>query len=188
MQINNINNTNFNAIYRLPNTAKNAAELKTHVYPAYAHLRHQPAISVVGSNPFAMGVDMMKDIIAKKFNCSKTWLEMNAENHGLNLSEVKDDYMYIFTGDKEIRNLLDWMMNRVKSKDKEINSLSSRLKNFFNPTSKNDIPENLPTHLIPLFEILKSNKEEDVLFAQYAKNVVKVNSSQELLQRMLMER
>ena len=80
------------------------------------------------------------------------------------------------------------MINRVKSKDKEINSLSSRLKNFFNPTSKNDIPENLPTHLIPLFEILKSNKEEDVLFAQYAKNVVKVNSSQELLQRMLMER
>lgn len=187
MQINNINSTNFNAIYRLPNTAKNAAELKTHVYPAYAHLRHQPAISVVGSNPFAMGVDMMKEIIAKKNNCSKIWLEMNAQNHGLDLDSVKTDCMYVFSGEQEIKNLLNWMENRLSAKISKEKSIFTKLKNFFNPKEE-EIPENLPTHLIPLFEMLKANKEEDALFAQYIKNIVNVRNSQELLQKMLMEK
>ena len=51
------------------------------------------------------------------------------------------------------------------------------------------ITRETPKHLIPLFIALSKNKEEDAAFEDFAsKKIIKVNTPQELLTRMLMER
>ena len=190
MQINKINNTNFQGIYRIKNSPAIVKEIQNKVAPSYRMVSHNPIVAFPGKNPFKITLDILMEIIAKSQNSSKDWLEMNAKNHGLDLSATKigDDYIHIITGEKDIKNIVEYMIDRTKKLQP---SFKDKVMNFFGITKEVDygITENTPEHLKPLFIALSKIEEEDIAFEEFAgKKVIKVNTPKELLTRMLMER
>lgn len=190
MQINKIDNTNFQGIYRIKSSPAIINEIQNKVAPSYQRVSNNPIVAFSGKNPFKIALDILMDMIADSQNSSKDWLEMNAKNHGLDLSAAKtgDDYIHIVTGEKDVKNIIEYMLDRAK---KLKPSFKDKVMNFFGITKEVDygITENTPEHLVPLFIALSKNEEEDIAFTEFAgKRVIKVNTPQELLTRMLMER
>ena len=182
MQINKIDNVKFNGIYRIKNTPKNIQEIEKYVEPMYKHLKHEPVFQFVGKHPFRMGLDMIMEVIAESQNGSVSWLKMNAENHGAELSSINEDSLHIVSGRKDIENLTDYLINRAEKRFGFVN----RLKNLF---SKKNVYDAKPEHLRPLFRALEFNEEECEAFNEkYGNKVISVNSPQELLQKMLCEK
>lgn len=190
MQINKINNTNFQGIYRIKNTPAIVTEIQNKVAPSYKMVSNNPLVAFPGKNPFKIALDILMDMVADSQNSSKSWLAMNAKNHGLDLSAEKigDDYIHIITGEKDIKNIVEYMIERS---NKLKPTFKDKVMNFFgiSKEANYNITENTPEHLIPLFVGLSKNEEEDIAFAEFTgKRVIKVNTPQELLTRMLMER
>ena len=176
------NNTKFQGIYRIPNSAKNIADIEQHVAPMYSYLRHEPVIGLLGSNPFKIGVDMIMDIIAENNHSSVSWVKMNAKNHGADLSNL-DDRLLIVSGKKDIEGLANYMRNRVAKKT----NFFAKVKTMF--SRSNEAYADKPNHLKPLFKVLQENKEENAAFVQeYGAQIVDVKTPQELLAKMLCER
>ena len=130
------------------------------------------------------------NIIADSQKSSKTWLEMNAKNHGLDLSasNIGEDILHIVTGEKDIKDLIEYLITRAKSvqpsfKDKVLNFLGIRKEADYG------ITQDTPKHLKPLFIALSKLETENIAFAEYSKNkVINVDTPKELLKKMMTER
>lgn len=190
MHINNINNTNFQGIYRIKNSPAIKNEIKNKVTPMYQMVSNNPVIIFSGKNPFKIGLDILMNLIADSQNSSKTWLEMNAKNHGLDLSaaNIGDDILHIITDKKDIDNLIEYMINRIKKTEP---TFKTKIMNFLgiNKTDNYGIKNDTPKHLKPLFIALSKNEAENVAFEEYTKGkVINVDSPKELLTKLLLER
>lgn len=186
MQINKIDNTNFKAIYKMKVDEKIIQELRTRVIPTYNKVTNQPAVVLQGRNPFVQILDDMIEAFAKQNNASKSWAIMNANNNGIKISEDKD-ILYIFSGDKDVKNLLSYIEERREyNKPSFINSI----KNFFRKKEDRiSISAETPKHLIPLALIDKFNQKETVAFNKYLGNkFIEAETPKELLIKMMCER
>lgn len=182
MQVNKVDNTNFNGIYRIKNTPKNLMEIDKYVNPMYQHLKHEPVFQFAGNHPFKMGLDVIMELIAEGQKGSVSWLKMNAENHGANLSKLDDEFVHVVSGKKEIEALLGFLENRAIKKT----GFMEKIKLMF---ATRETYEEKPEHLRLLFHALARDEEECKAFNEAYKNkIIPVNSSQELLQKMLCER
>ena len=60
MQVNNIQSkTNFNGIFRIPNTPENTKLIAEKVLPMYQMMRKQPVACYPGNNPLVLGMDFL---------------------------------------------------------------------------------------------------------------------------------
>ena len=187
MIINNQNHrTNFSGIYRLPKTVQNISDIERHVAPMYQDLKHEPILIFEGKNPFKIGVDILMDIIANSHSSSINWLKMNATNHGASFDGLADDIIHIVSGKKEIEQIIEYMKNRLNPKT----NFFERAKNFFNfNNSKNYTYQNKPEHLRTFFQMLETNREENIAFENaYKTKIIEVKTPQELLTKMLCEK
>lgn len=185
MNILPIENTNFKAIYKLKSSEKIIKEVESKIIPTYNLFSNQPAILLQGSNPFAQILDDMIEAFAKKNNASKSWAIMNANNHGIKISD-DTDILYVFSNENDVGNLLDYISNR-----RNINkpTFFKSLKLFFKKKDLIKIPANLPKHLIPLAIINEVYQKETLAFNDFIKNkFIEVDSSKDLLFKMMKER
>lgn len=190
MRINKIEHTNFQGMYKIKNTPAIVNEIQNKVAPAYQKVSNNSIIAFIGKNPFKIALDIIAEGIAETQNSSREWLEMNAKNHGLDLSDENtgEDVLHIITGDKDIKETIEYMIDRSKKLQP---GFKEKIMNFFGIKFEVNygITRETPKHLIPLFIALSKNKEEDAAFEEFAsKKIIKVNTPQELLTRMLMER
>ncbi len=58
-------NVNFTGVYRIPKTPKNIKEINEKVIPMYSFLKHEPVAGFPGENPFVLGFEVLKDVVAK---------------------------------------------------------------------------------------------------------------------------
>jgi len=182
MQINKIDNTHFNGIYRIQNTPKNRMEIEKFVEPMYRYLKHEPVFQFIGKHPFRMGLDMIMKLIAENQKGTVSWLKMNAEIHGANVSDYKDDILHIVSGKKEINSLLNFLENRAEKKT----GMLGKIKMLFPPYKTY---EDKPEHLRLLFHALEIDEEECQAFNDVYKNkIISVKTPQELIQKMLCEK
>ena len=183
MEINHINSTNFNGIYRMQYTAQDLEHIKSHVAPMYQYLKQEPILIFDGNNPFKIGVDIIMNLIANSQNSSTNWLKMNATRHGVDFEGLGSNTLHVISGRKEINNFLEYLQKRVAKKT----SFFEKFKNIFskNKNTYND----KPAHLRKLFEVLETNREENFEFQKaYNNRIVEVKTPQELLTKILCEK
>lgn len=177
-------NVNFTGVYRIPNTPKNIKEINEKVIPMYSFLKHEPALGFPGENPFVLGFEVLKDVVAKANNASKSWLEMNAQYHGEMLPDTNTDFLHIVSGKKDLADFVNFIVSRVKANQntplKYIKSLFARHKD------EKDLPEHLKV-VDKAIDVYQKERLEYLKFIQ-TKKVVPVETTQELLTKMLMER
>jgi len=184
MNINRINSTNFNGIYRIKNTPKNLDDMMKHVLPMYSHLRHEPVFVFSGRNPFKAAVDMLMELIADSQKSTIEWLKMNAEIHGLNLSKLNDDEIHIISGKQKTEEIVEYIKHRVEKQT----GFWSNLKKQFSINNNDDIKRK-PEHLRPLAIALQDNETEEAAFLEkYSSQIVEVKTTQDLLRNLLTER
>lgn len=184
MNINRIDNTNFNGMYKIPYSAKNMQELKDFVLPTYKGISNEPVFIFSGNNPFKVGLDTIMETIAKSNNSSIEWLKMNAKNHGIELPD-NNDTLHIISTEKDIKKLLEYMIKRVQSKKP---TFVDKLKKFFGIAKAPEYDENLPQHLLLLSEALKIDSQEAEAFKEYSKDFKKAGSAKELFKLLMSER
>ena len=189
MFINKIDNTNFQAIYKVKNLAGFANEIENRVIPTYESVSNQAAVKIVGDNPYKKHIFRVLDKLAKKNNSSRDWAERNAKNHGIDTSIINEDTVYVFTGNDEVIKLGKYMAGR-NSRLKP--TFIDKIREFFSIPKKNDVefPEDLPSDLYSLYLSVNIDKNETQAFSEYleAKKVIDANSPQDLLFKMLHER
>lgn len=195
--INSFNKTSFKAVYRLPYTEKDRKEIEEKILPNYRMVSNQNVGYFVGKNPFFEAINAFVQYLANEHSSSVSWLKMNAENHGADLSGLKEDFIYVFTGDKDVPSFIDYYTKRKTHVEKESlalinvdNSFIGRIKRLFLSHEKIDqgFDENTPEHLKPLFYVIKKDKEETELFKEFCPNPTDVKTTKDLFFKMLNER
>ena len=183
MQVNKIDTTNFQGIYRIANTPKNVSEIQKFVTPMYEHIRHEKTLLFEGYNPFKQALDILLEHIADEQKYSLSWLKMNAENFGADFSKVGDGILHIIAGKKDLSRVLEHMKNRAFHKP----TVLEQIKEFFSRPEKDYSDK--PEHLRLLFHALDVNKDEDTAFYEkFGKEIIEVKTPQELLTQMLGEK
>ncbi len=179
---------NFTGIYKIPNTPKNIKEIEEKVIPMYSYLKHEKVSGFPGENPFVLGFETIKEIVANKNNASKIWLEMNAKNHGQILPDTNTNFLHIISGEKDLQEFLEFIIQRLKANE---NTPLNRLKHFFNSLKNiNREKQKLPEHLQLVDKAIELYKKERLEYQKFIqnKNVISVSSAQELLAKMLTEK
>ena len=186
MKINSIDNTKFNGIYSIPKTPKNIEEIQKYVIPAFNNVRHESICIFSGNNPFKILLDIIKEKVAKDNHSSVDWLMANASRHGLKLDEAGDDVLHVLSGEKEIGNLIEYLQSRLGTEK----TFVQKIKGLFIKDKSHTftIQEDLPEHLRVLSIFLQNNQREDAAFKEYAKNVVHVETAQDLFKKVMTER
>ena len=184
MNINRIENTNFNGLYKVPYTEKNMEALKNFVIPTYMNISKEPVIVFTGNNPFKVGLVKLMELIAKKNNSNVDWLKMNAQNHGVDVSGADCDIINIVSTRKDIDKLQKYMVSRINSRKP---SLAEKIQNFFGIRAVPDYDTNLPVHLAILSEGLRLDKEEAEAFAEYSKNIKLYKDSKDVFKALMSE-
>ena len=177
-------NVNFTGVYRIPNTPKNIKEINEKVIPMYSYLKHEPVSGFPGENPFVLGFEALKEVVANANNASKSWLAMNAKNHGEALPDTNTDFLHIVSGEKDLNDFVNFIVSRVNANK---NTPLKYIKSFFSHREDKKV---LPEHLKVLdkaIEIYQKERLEYLKFIQ-SKKVVPVETTQELLTKMLTER
>lgn len=183
MQINNQSyNIKFSGIYRLPNTAENANAIKHYVLPMYNEIKQEKIFIFPGNNPFRIGVDIIMDMVAKSNHGSREWVRMNAQNHGINITNLGDEVIHIISSNKDVERFKKYIKTRTSKERFLLKKLNRLVKN-----SKKNTSTNVPDHLKIIFAALRRNKEEDKAFSQFSKNAIDVTSPEELLSFILTE-
>ena len=177
-------NVNFTGVYRIPNTPKNIKEINEKVIPMYSYLKHEPVSGFPGENPFVFGFEVLKEIVAKANNASKAWLEMNAKNHGEILPDTNTDFIHIVSGEKDLNDFMNFITSRVNANQNTPLKYIKRL--FSHSKDKKDLPDHLKV-VDKAVELYQKERLEYLKFIQ-SKKVVPVETTQELLTKMLTER
>lgn len=188
MQVNNIqSNTNFNGIYRIPNTPENIKLISEKVLPMYQMIRREPVAGYPGDNPLVLGMDFFMDILGRKNGGSKEWLAMNARNNGVKFPEFNMDFLHIVAGKKDLNKFIDYFTERIKAHNP---NKFQKFLNFFKAPEANGYKPEMPEHLQPVCEALHMYRKERDLYSEFikGKEIVQVNTPQELLTRMMNER
>lgn len=179
---------NFTGIYKIPNTPKNIKEIQEKVIPMYSYLKHDKVSGFPGENPFVLGFEVLKGIVANANNASKVWLEMNAKNHGQILPDTNTDFLHIISGNKDIQEFIDYIKKRIKANE---NTPLNKLKKMFSILQDNNTArEQLPEHLKIIDRAIELYEKERLEYQKFIqnKNIISVSSAQELLAKMLTEK
>lgn len=178
---------NFTGIYRIKNTPTNIKDIEEKVLPMYSYLKKEPVIGFPGENPFVIGFELIKEVVANANNASKLWLEMNAKNHGQTLPDTNTNFLQIISGKKDIQDFLNYLTERIKANE---NSPLNIFRNFFKTTFAERERTDLPEHLKLLDKAIQIYEKEKVEYQNFTNNkkVVTVSSPQELLTKMLTEK
>jgi len=183
MQVNKIDTTNFQGIYRIANTPRNVSEIQKYVTPMYEQIRHEKSFLFEGFNPFKQALDIILNEIADGEKYSLSWLKMNAENFGADFSKIGDGILHIITGKKDISRVFEHMKNRAFHKP----TVLEQIKEFFSRPEEDYSDK--PEHLRLLFHALDVNKEEDNAFYEnFGDEIIEVKTPQDLLTKMLCEK
>lgn len=187
MQINKIDNTNFQAIYRLKNIPSAVEEIEKKVIPAYKIMSNENAYTIIGNNPFRKVLRTMIERVAEFEKTSISWVEMNAKNYGLNLNSTEDDVIYFIAGNKELEKFKEYIKKR---NDRMRPSIKNLLKKIFLKEEKIiTVPDNSPEHIKFLADAMDYDCKETLAFNEYIKGQVKdVKSPRDLFYTMLRER
>lgn len=179
---------NFTGIYKIPNTPKNIKEIQEKVIPMYSYLKHEKVSGFPGENPFVLGLEVIKEIVANANNASKVWLEMNAKNHGQILPDTNTNFLHIISGKKDIQEFVEFIIQRLKANE---NTPLNKLKNIFNSIKNiSNEKQKLPEHLQIVDKAIELYEKEKLEYKKFIqnKNVISVSSTQELLAKMLTEK
>lgn len=183
MRINNVDNTNFKAIYRLKNTPTNLETLGNKIIPIYEAITKQDTFVFIGSNPFKSGLDFIIKGIAQANNVTKNWLKKKAEYHGLEYTSSDDGILHVITTQKDIDKLNDYMQARLDMRFERIKD------KILNKTPlPDDANKNLPEYLQALDSALKLDQVEEEAFKKYPQKIIEVNNVEELFAKMMSER
>lgn len=197
MKIINNENLNFKAIYRIPYSEKALSELQQKVLPTYKKVINQKCDFFIGRNPDYEGFKFWIDVIARQNNSSVEWLKMNAKNHGADITGMNENFIHVMTGDKDIQAISDYKENKLassvenlKSSLKERTTLKYKIKNLFVKEEKPDLgyDENTPEHLITLFQFIKQEKDNTLLFNEIFPNIIELKTVNELFNKIMCER
>ena len=195
MNINRVDCTKFNGIYKVPNNKAYIEALNREIMPAYSYVRHDKPMAVIGENPFQLIVEEFMKITAKENNSSIDWLKQNIKNHGGNTDNVNQDFIYLFTL-KDKDNFMGYLIPRIEAFANKYghNNSEKGIKGFFKRFFKKEEPEklvvdeNTPKHLRVVFQALHYNDEEVKNFHDYVDNkIVEVKSPMDLFVKMMNE-
>ena len=155
--------------------------------PYYNRVTNEKAYAVVGNNPFKKVLEKTIERIAENNKTSTNWVEMNAKNHGLDLSKAKEEVIYFFTGNKEIMNFSDYL---VKRNDRLRPTIKNKLKNIFlKEENIINVPNDAPKHIKYLADAMDYDYKETLAFNEYIKGRVQVVSTvREMFIKMMNER
>ena len=179
---------NFTGIYKIPNTSKNIKDIEEKVIPMYSYLKHEKVSGFPGENPFVLGFEAIKEIVANKNNASKILLEMNAKNHGQILPDTNTNFLHIISGEKDLQEFVEFIIQRLKANE---NTPLNKLKNFFHYLKNiNSEKQKLPEHLQIVDKAVELYEKEKLEYQKFIqdKNIISVSSAQELLAKMLTEK
>lgn len=183
MRINNVDNTNFKAIYKIKNTPANIETLSKKIIPIYEAITKQDTFVFIGSNPFKSGLDVITKKIAQANNVTKNWLKKKAEYHGLKYTSSDDGILHVVTTQKDIDKLNDYMQNRL---DLRLERIQDKILN--NTPLPDDANAKLPEYLQALDSALKLDQVEEEAFKNYPQKIIEVNNVEELFAKMMSER
>lgn len=187
MQTINSQKINFTGIYKIPNTPKNLKEIEEKVIPMYNYLKHENIIGYQGENPFVYGFEYIKQIVADSNNASKSWLEMNAKNHGQIFPDTNTDFIHIISSNKDIKEFNEYLQSRVKANE---NTPLKKIKRIFSSFLTQKENNELPAHLKLMERAIELYEKERTEYQKFLnrKKVSKVSSAQELLAKILTEK
>ena len=197
MNINQIDNLNFKAIYRIPYSEQTLKEVGQKVLPVFEKVSNQKSAYFVGRNPFFDGLKIWIDAIAMQNNASAEWLMMNAKNHGGEVEHIEEGFIHIITGEKDIQAVQNYQNERtnatiekIKKIGKERGTLWYKIKKLFGKEDKPKLAynENTPEHLKLLFQLIKQNKDETESFNNVFPKIIEIKSTKELFTKMMNER
>ena len=193
MNINKIDNTNFQAIYKIPYSERNFLLIKDKIIPTYKVVSNQKADFFMGSHPLKMALIQVIEKIVKELDCSLEWLKANAKNHGAKEGSMDLDSICVITSQDDINAIGSFIRARIDKAYKEVvqaNSFLYKVKNFFLGKEEEDLGfnEKTPEHLRKLFYSIKNDKIEAQAFEEAFPKVVLVKNTDELLLKMLNER
>lgn len=187
MQINRIDNTNFQAIYRLKNVPGVVEDIEKKIIPAYKIINNENSYTIIGNNPYKNVLKKMIERVAEFEKTSISWVEMNAKNYGLNLNSTEDDVIYFIAGNKELEKFKEYIKKR---NDRMRPSIKNLLKKIFLKEEKIiTVPDNSPEHIKFLADAMDYDCKEKLAFNEYIKERVQdVDSPKDLFYTILRER
>ena len=197
MKIINKENLSFKAIYRIPYSEKALSEIQQKVLPTYKKISNQKCDFFIGRNPHYEGFKFWIDVIERQNNSSVEWLKMNATNHGADTIGMNENFIHIMTGDKDIQAISDYKKNKLassvenlKNSIKERTTLKYKIKKLFVKEEEPDFgyDENTPEHLRTLFQFIKMDKDDTLVFNEAFPNVIALKTVEELFAKMMCER
>ena len=184
MQINNTNNQNFTAIYKIPKT-----NIDTHlkidqlIAPVYNRMTNKPICFFSGECPYDAYVAKVIDNDVSKSNLSYEWAILNAKNFNIKLPNPQETDVWIFTGDEDIK-IID---KYTKEADKlcKISFFEKIIEILLGQARRQDIPEHLDRYTPLLNKLsLLTTKFQDAISG---KNVIEVDSPEALFMKLLKE-
>lgn len=196
MRIPNNDNISFKAIYRVPYSEKTLNEIKQHILPTYEKTLKQKSSFFVGRNPEYEGFKFWINVIAKQNNSSVEWLKQNASNNGANTKGMDENFIHIMTGEKDIQAISDYKANKLtssveklKKNIKEQSTIRHKIKKLFVKEKQPDLgyDENTPEHLVVLFQFIKKDKEDTLLFNTTFPDIIKTKDAEELATKIMSE-
>ena len=122
---------------------------------------------------------------------------MNAANNGADIIGMNENFIHVMTSDKDIQAISDYKENKLtssienlKNSLKERTTLKYKIKNLFIKEEEPDLgyDENTPEHLITLFQFIKKEKDDTLLFNEIFPNIIELKTVNELFTKMMSER
>lgn len=188
MQVNNIQSkTNFNGIYRIPNTPENVKLIKEKVVPMYEYIKREQVCAFPGNYPLVIGLEFIMEQLAKQNQASRQWLVMNARNFGTKIPNLNKDYLHVISSKRDIDELVHFITKRMESyNDSPLQKVINIFKGLIN---KDDTPP-LPEHIKVLNKSIEIFENEAIEYRKFLsdKEVIEVTTPQQLLARMLSEK
>ena len=184
MQIQNSNNQNFTAIYKLPkSTIKAQEEIDKFIAPVYNHFKQNPVYYFCGDSPCdAYVAKIIEEDISKK-NLSYEWILQNARNFNIELPDPQKIDVWVITGEKDI-NLID-QFNEQADKICKPSFLEKAKRFLFGDKRNYEIPEHLDIYsgMLEKLSLLKGKFREIIA----DKKVIEVDSTQNLAYLLMKE-
>lgn len=186
MQINKVDNISYKGMYRLPNKPGYIDEVLKNVLPVYTTIRKEPVFMFSGNNPFVLGLRLLMKDVAAENGSSVDWLKKNANNHGINLTDIGSETLHIITTEGDTKLLEDFIKEKlVLPKETFIEKIKRLFLNQVKETE--DTSKKLPQHLKLMNEVIKINNKFAEDYKIFSKDEIPAKDPKDLLKLMMSE-
>lgn len=183
MRINNYDQINFKAIYKIPNANLEEYNKTCEILePICENMLGEDICIFYGDNPNSEALPRVVNTVRASEGTSYDWFRQNAANHGIKVLDLNDMDIWVLTGDDV--NIVDNFYKKAK-KARPKNKFLKKL-NIIKINRENS---DLPSHLRMFLSTIKSEEKHNKIFSNLVKGkeIIKAKNFEDVFMKLIGE-